>query len=61
MLYVFLIIGIIFLIWLVVYFKNKKAKYILPYLILIFITPFNELLDKLLFFKSFWLWMCARN
>ena len=61
MLYVFLIIGIIFLIWLVVYFKNKKAKYILPYLILIFITPFYELLDKLLFFKSFWLWVCARN
>ncbi len=53
MLYVFLIIGIIFLIWLVVYFKNKKAKYILPYLILIFITPFYELLDKLLFLKVF--------
>ena len=53
MLYVFLIIVIIFLIWLVVYFKNKKAKYILPYLILIFITPFYELLDKLLFLKVF--------
>ena len=53
MLYVFLIIGIIFLIWLVVYFKNKKAKYILPYLILIFITPFYELLDKLLFLKVY--------
>ena len=53
MLYVFLIIVIIFLIWLFYYFKNKKAKYVLPYLILIFITPFYELLDKLLFLKVF--------
>ena len=60
MLYVFLIIGIIFLIWLVVYFKNKKAKYILPYLILIFITPFYELLDKLLFLKVLVVGVCQK-
>lgn len=53
MLYVFIIVGIIFLIWLLVYLKNKKAKYILPYLILIFITPFYELLDKIFFVKVF--------
>lgn len=53
MLYAFLIGGIIFLIWLFVYLKNKNAKYALPYLILIFITPFYELLDNIFFLKIF--------
>ncbi len=53
MFYPFLVVGIIFLIWLLVYLKNKKAKYILPYLILIFITPFYNVLDNLIFLKVF--------
>lgn len=53
MVYAFLIAGIIFLIWLFVYLKNKNAKYALPYLILVFVTPFYELLDKIFFVKVF--------
>lgn len=53
MIYTFLIGGIIFLIWLLFYLKNKNAKYVLPYLILIFITPFYEVLDKIFFVKIF--------
>lgn len=53
MVYAFLIGVIIFLIWLFVYLKNKNAKYALPYLILVFVTPFYELLDKIFFVKIF--------
>lgn len=53
MIYAFLIGGIIFLIWLFFYLKNKNTKYALPYLILVFITPFYELLDKIFFVKIF--------
>lgn len=53
MIYVFLIVGIMFLIWLLIYWKNKNAKYALPYLILAFVTPFYELLDKIFFVKIF--------
>lgn len=53
MLYIFIVVGLLFLLWLAAYLKNKKAKFFLPFLILIFITPFYELLDQLLLVKIF--------
>lgn len=42
---------IILVIWIVIYVKNKKAILSLPYLLMIFITPFYNILDQKVFVK----------
>lgn len=44
---------IIFVIWIIIYFKNKKAILALPYLLMIFITPIYNILDQKVFVKIF--------
>ncbi len=51
MFYIFIPIIVIFLIWLICYFKTKKALLALPYLILLFITPIYEILNQYIFLK----------
>lgn len=46
-------IVILILIWIVTYIKNKKTLRTLPYLLIIFITPFYNILDSKIFVKVF--------
>ena len=53
MFYIFIPIIVIFLIWLICYLKNNQVLVSLPYLIILFITPIYEILDKYVFLKIF--------
>lgn len=44
---------ILLLIWIVIYTKNRKIILSLPYLLMIFITPFYNLLDQKVLVKIF--------
>ena len=39
--------------WLLIYLKYKKALFVLPYLLIGFITPFYNILDSKIFVKIF--------
>lgn len=43
----------IFFVWLIICFKNKKAIRMLPYLLMIFITPIYNILDQKIFVEIF--------
>lgn len=47
------ILLIIFIIWMVMCFKNKKAIGALPYLFMLFITPIYNILDQKIFVDIF--------
>ena len=44
---------IVFVLWILVYIKNKKAILALPYLLMSFITPFYNILDSKIFVEIF--------
>jgi len=44
---------IIFVLWIIVYIKNKKAILALPYLLMSFITPIYNILDSKIFVEIF--------
>ena len=48
-----IILLIIFIGWIILYIKNKNAIKALPYLIMIFITPFYNILDQKVFVEIF--------
>lgn len=39
--------------WLLIYLKYKKALFVLPYLLIVFITPFYNILDSKIFVEIF--------
>lgn len=43
----------IFFVWLIICFKNKKSIRMLPYLLMIFITPIYNILDQKIFVEIF--------
>lgn len=43
----------IFFVWLIICFKNKKLIRMLPYLLMIFITPIYNILDQKIFVEIF--------
>lgn len=44
---------IILVVWVIVYKKNKKVLLVLPYLLMIFITPIYNILDQKVFVEIF--------
>lgn len=47
------IIFLSILVWLLIYLKYKKAIFALPYLLIVFITPFYNILDSKIFVDIF--------
>lgn len=54
-----IILLVTFITWLVIYIKNKKAIKALPYLLMLFITPIYNILDRRNICRYIWLWMCS--
>ncbi len=48
-----ILLVILLVIWIIIYVKNKKIILSLPYLLMIFITPFYNILDQKVFVKVF--------
>ena len=48
-----LVTSVIFLIWVMLYNKNKKLIFSLPYLLIFYIAPWYKLFDVLFFVKVF--------
>ena len=48
-----IILLIILFVWIILYIKNKNAIKALPYLLMIFITPFYNFLDQKVFVEIF--------
>lgn len=48
-----IILLVIFVVWVIIYVKNKKAILALPYLLMLFLTPFYNILDQKVFVEVF--------
>ncbi len=48
-----IILFIIFVVWVIMYVKNKKTILALPYLLMLFLTPFYNILDQKFFVEVF--------
>ncbi len=48
-----ILLAIVFIIWIIMYIKNKKTIFALPYLLMSFITPFYNILDTKIFVEIF--------
>ena len=48
-----IILLIVLFVWIILYIKNKNAIKALPYLLMIFITPFYNFLDQKIFVEIF--------
>ncbi len=56
-----IVLLVIFIVWLAMYIKNKKTIRVLPYLLMLFITPLYNILDRKYICKYIWLWLCRNN
>ena len=49
----YILLLIILVVWIIICVKNRKAILLLPYLLMIFITPFYNILDQHIFVEIF--------